>query len=94
MPEAVDWATGLVFHPINALDAWRGLLRGLESVDFKQVPSDVVGRIFQKLISPQERHRYGQHFTGDDVVDLINSFCIRNAVSDECRTHGFTRTVR
>ena len=40
-------------------------------------PSDVVGRIFQKLIGPDEHHRYGQHFTGDDPVDLINAFCIR-----------------
>lgn len=78
MPDARDWATGLVFHPVNALDAWRGLLRGIETVDFREVPSDVVGRIFQKLIGPDERHRYGQHFTGDDVVDLINGFCIRN----------------
>ena len=39
----------------------------------------MVGRIFQKLIGPDERHRYGQHFTGDDVVDLINGFCIRGA---------------
>ena len=36
-----------------------------------------MGRIFQKLIGPDERHRYGQHFTGDDPVDLINAFCIR-----------------
>jgi methylase of polypeptide subunit release factors len=55
------------------------MLRGIESVDFREVPSDVVGRIFQKLIGPDERHRYGQHFTGDDVVDLINGFCIRGA---------------
>jgi hypothetical protein len=79
MPEAKDWATELVFHPGSALDAWRGLLRGIESVDFREVPSDVVGRIFQKLVGPDERHRYGQHFTGDDVVDLINCFCIRGA---------------
>jgi hypothetical protein len=79
MPGATDWATELVFQPANALDAWRGLLRGIESVDFREVPSDVVGRIFQKLIGPDERHRYGQHFTGDDVVDLINGFCIRGA---------------
>ena len=79
MPDAQDWATALVFQPANALDTWRGLLRGVESVDFREVPSDVVGRIFQKLIGPDERHRYGQHFTGDDVVDLINSFCIRSA---------------
>src|SRR5205085_4100033 len=79
MPKATDWATGLVFQPDTALDAWRGLLKGIESVEFAQVPSDVVGRIFQKLIGPEERHRYGQHFTGDDVVDLINGFCIRSA---------------
>ena len=77
MPEAADWATALVFQPDYALDAWRGFLRGIESVDFREVSSDVVGRIFQKLIGPDERHRYGQHFTGDDPVDLINAFCIR-----------------
>ena len=79
MPEAQDWATELVFHPPGALDAWRGLLGGIAPVDFREVSSDVVGRIFQKLIGPEERHRHGQHFTGDDPVDLINSFCIRKA---------------
>jgi methylase of polypeptide subunit release factors len=79
MPDERDWATELVFMPLNALDAWRGLLKGLEPIDFHEIPSDIVGRIFQKLISPEERHRYGQHFTGDDVVDLINCFCIRKA---------------
>ena len=78
MPETRDWATALVFQPDNALQAWRGLLTGIDAVDFSNVPSDVVGRIFQKLIGPEERHRYGQHFTGDDVVDLINTFCIRS----------------
>ena len=78
MPETRDWATALVFQPDNALNAWRGLLEGIEAVDFSSVPSDVVGQIFQKLIGPEERHRYGQHFTGDDVVDLINTFCIRS----------------
>ena len=57
----------------------RGLVRSIEPVDFHDVPSDVVGRIFQKLIGPDERHRYGQHFTGDDAVDLINAFCIHSA---------------
>lgn len=79
MPGAKDWAASLVFEPINALDAWRGLLRDLDPVDFSEVSSDVVGRIFQKLIGPDERHRYGQHFTGDDVVDVINGFCVHDA---------------
>ncbi len=80
-PSAEDWASAIVFEPPGALDAWRGLLRGIESVDFRAVPSDVVGRIFQKLIGPEERHRYGQHFTADDVVDLINAFCIRDGAA-------------
>lgn len=70
MPETRDWVAESGFQPAGALHAWRGLLRDLEAVDFREVPSDVVGCIFQKLIGPEERHRYGQHFTGDDVVDL------------------------
>jgi hypothetical protein len=78
-PHEKDWASQLVFQPPGALDAWKVLLRAIENYDFKRVTTDVVGRIFQRLISPDERHRYGQHFTADDVVDLINSFCIRKA---------------
>ncbi|MCY2988553.1 MAG: N-6 DNA methylase [Planctomycetota bacterium] len=48
-------------------------------MDFREVSTDVVGLIFQKLVSPETRHRFGQHFTGPDPVDLINSFCIRSA---------------
>jgi hypothetical protein len=78
-PETHDWASELVFQPAGAVDAWRGFLRSIESVDFREVPTDVVGLIFQRLVSPEERHRFGQHFTGADPVDLINSFCIRSA---------------
>ena len=78
-PEAYDWANDLVFAADGSVDAWRGFLRNIESVDFREVSTDIVGLIFQKLVSPETRHRYGQHFTGADPVDLINSFCIRSA---------------
>ncbi len=78
-PEKHDWANDQVFAPDGAVDAWRGFLRGIEAVDFREVSADVVGLIFQKLISPEERYRLGQHFTGPDPVNLINSFCIRKA---------------
>ncbi len=80
-PGERDWANDLVFSPNGAVDAWKGFLHGIEAVDFRDVPADVIGLIFQKLISPEERHRLGQHFTGPDPVDLINSFCIRTADS-------------
>lgn len=77
--ERDDWAGPLIFAHPQAADAWRGALRGIESYDFSHISSDIIGRIFQRLISPEERHRWGQHFTGDDVVDFINAFCIRGA---------------
>jgi methylase of polypeptide subunit release factors len=76
-PHERDWASTLVFEAPGAIQAWKGVLRAIRGIDFRQVSSDVLGRIFQRLIGPEERHRYGQHFTGDDVVDLINAFCIR-----------------
>jgi methylase of polypeptide subunit release factors len=78
-PHERDWASKLPFEAQGVIDAWRGVFRAIGGIDFRQVPSDVLGRIFQRLIGPEERHRYGQHFTGDDVVDLINAFCIRGA---------------
>uniref|UniRef100_E6QL98 site-specific DNA-methyltransferase (adenine-specific) n=1 Tax=mine drainage metagenome TaxID=410659 RepID=E6QL98_9ZZZZ len=80
-PNTRDWANDLVFAPVGSVDAWRSFLRGIEMVDFRDVPADIVGLIFQKLISPEERYRLGQHFTGADPVDLINSFCIRSAAA-------------
>lgn len=78
-PEEHDWANDLAYAPDGSVDAWRGFLKNIEDVDFSKVPSDIVGLIFQKLVSPDERHRFGQHFTGPDAVDLINAFCIRKA---------------
>src|ERR1700693_2270560 len=63
----------------RALTAWHAAVSGIEHYDFNEISSDIVGRVFQRLVSPEERHRWGQHFTGDDVVDLIKSFCIREA---------------
>lgn len=45
--------------------------------DFSHLPLDIVGRIFERLIREEERHKMGQYFTRPDVVDLINSFCIK-----------------
>jgi methylase of polypeptide subunit release factors len=78
-PHERDWASALVFEAPGAIQAWRGVLKAIQGIDFQEIPSDVLGLIFQRLIGPEERHRYGQHFTGDDVVDLINAFSIRTA---------------
>ncbi len=78
-PNEQDWAGKLLFEGTGSIEAWQVALRGIEAYDFSKIASDVVGKVFQRLVSPEERHRWGQHFTGDDPVDLINSFCVRTA---------------
>lgn len=59
------------------LPEWRFLIRQLDRYDFANIPLDVIGAMYEQLIRPEERHRYGQHYTQPAVVDLINSFAIR-----------------
>jgi Eco57I restriction-modification methylase len=56
---------------------WRELVERIHEFDFGSLDYDVIGNIFEKFISPEERHKFGQYFTRVEVVDLINSFCIR-----------------
>lgn len=74
-----NFADELPFLSPVALAGWRTLVEQIDAYDFTRLDYDVVGRIFERLISPEERHRYGQHYTMPDLVDLINAFCIRKA---------------
>ena len=47
------------------------LQKEMKSGMFWLMMKDVIRLIFQRLISPQERHKHGQYFTPADVVDLI-----------------------
>lgn len=60
-----------VFH-------WRELIEQIHHFDFSKLDYDIIGNLFVRLISPEERHKYGQYYTRPEIVDLINSFCIRN----------------
>ena len=55
----------------------RGLINQIHEFDFSKLDYEIIGNIFERLISPDERHKYGQYYTRAEVVDLINSFCIR-----------------
>ncbi len=78
-PQVEDEWGALVFASETACNGWRGVFTILAEYNFKKIPHDVIGGIFQKLISPEERQKFGQFFTGEDIVDLINAFCIRKA---------------
>lgn len=78
-PAENDWASPLIFAHKLAADAWRSVLEELRPFNFKEIRTDILGGIFQRLIAPEERHKFGQHYTSEDLVDVVNAFCIRKA---------------
>src|SRR6266542_2866199 len=62
----------------HVVERWRALVKLLNDFDFRQFGQDVIGHIFEDLLSPEERHRCGQHYTQPAIVDVINAFCIRH----------------
>jgi hypothetical protein len=91
-----DFGDRLPFLSDASVPAWRELLESFERFDFTQINYDVIGPIFERLISPEERHRYGQHYTKAEIVDLIEAFCIRTpeAVVMDPSAGGGTFLVR
>lgn len=70
-------ANAIPFYANEAVPGWRALIQQIHDFDFSKLDYEVVGNIFERLIGPEERHKYGQFYTRVEVVDLINSFCIR-----------------
>lgn len=64
------------FYSDAAVTHWRELINQIHEFDFAKIDYEVIGNIFERLIAPEERHKYGQFYTRPEVVDLINSFCI------------------
>lgn len=53
--------------------AWIRVLQVLEHFALESLGFDVLGRLFERLIDPEERYEWGQHYTSPDVVDLMLS---------------------
>ncbi|HLY59995.1 MAG TPA: N-6 DNA methylase [Terriglobia bacterium] len=76
-----DFGDTLPFMDDGLVLSWRELVREVEGFDFGKIEYEIIGHIFERLISPEERHRYGQHYTRSEIVDLINTFTIRDAAA-------------
>ncbi len=74
-----DYIDRVPFITDSAVERWRTLVDILNEFDFRQFDQDVIGHIFEDLLSPEEKHRWGQHYTKPEIVDVINAFCIRRA---------------
>ncbi len=65
--------------PRAASQELAALVEDLNTRDFASLPQDVVGEVFERLIPADERRSLGQYFTPEDLVDIIDAFCIRSA---------------
>lgn len=65
------------FYSDASVAHWRGIVDEIHQFDFSALDYEVIGSIFERLISPEERRKHGQFYTRVEVVDLINSFCMR-----------------
>jgi type I restriction-modification system DNA methylase subunit len=72
-----DFGSRLPYLSNQAVPAWGRLVDGIEDFDFTRLDYDIIGSMYEQLIGPEERYRWGQFFTKPEVVDLINAFCIR-----------------
>ena len=68
------------FYSDHAVPYWRDLINQIHDFDFSRLDYEVIGNIFERLLSPGERKKYGQFYTRVEVVDLINSFCITSGL--------------
>ena len=78
LPDPADFGYTIPFLSPDAATDWASLVQRIEEFDFSNLGFDVIGQMYERLISPSERRRFGQFYTSPDVVDLINAFCIRN----------------
>ena len=79
--------------PPSGVEPLAALIEDLNRFNFSNMPHDVVGNVFEKLIPPEDRHALGQFFTREELVDLINAFCIQTVnakvIDPTCGTGTF-----
>ena len=73
-----DTGARLPFYDDTVVGHWRQFAGQLGRFDLSRLDYDVIGRIFERLIDPAERHKFGQFYTRPGVVDIINAFAIRD----------------
>jgi N-6 DNA Methylase len=78
-PDDKEWAAEQALSGGSSIEAWDKFIQAVDRFAFKEIGTDILGHVFQKLISQDERQKFGQFYTEQDIVDVINAFCIRHA---------------
>lgn len=73
---AAAWVLSHGGQPV--LQLWKNLFDFIDQIDFTTVSSDVVGSIFERLISPERRHEMGQHYTDARVARSMTRWAVQS----------------
>jgi len=69
------------------------LLGNLEEYNLDKFDSDVIGKIYEEIIPPVERHQLGQYYTPDEIVNLVTELTVTSpedtVLDPGCGTGGF-----
>lgn len=69
-------ANRVPFYAGSIIPYWRAFVEEIHAFDFSRLDYEVIGSLFERLIGPEERHKFGQYYTRAEVVDLMLSFAI------------------
>src|SRR5665648_93079 len=65
--------------PVNAIQLWLSLFSFIEQLDASQLSGDVLGTIFERLISPERRRAMGQHYTQPRLARSMAAWGVQTA---------------
>jgi hypothetical protein len=59
-------------------EVWQKLVDRISQVSWSAISQNLVGFLYEAVVDPEYRHLLGQHYTPEDVVDLLSTFAIRD----------------
>lgn len=58
-------------------EVWQLLIETVSGVSWSAISQNLVGFLYESIVDPEFRHQLGQHYTREDVVDLLTTFAVR-----------------
>jgi hypothetical protein len=58
-------------------EVWQELFDTVSSVSWSAIERNLAGFLYEAIVDPEFRHLLGQHYTREDVVDLLVTFAVR-----------------
>jgi Tfp pilus assembly protein PilN len=75
--EGAKWALGYESASLRAL--WMELFEALDGIRFDEVNSEILGVIFERLISSERRQDMGQHYTQTRLARAMTEWAVQDA---------------